>query len=503
MTNNNLIIKNSLFLYVRLIIVTISGLVSTSLILRSLGINSFGLYSVVGGVVSLFSIFNTIMVSTSNRFIAIEIGKNRYKDVTKILNISLIIQLGIALLVFIFAFSFGEWYINKYLNLSGSSIEDAIFIFRLSILGSVISFLGVPFRGLLIAKENFFVTTLVEITISLLKLILAIILLYFFHNKLRIYAVFMSLFIILPTLIYLAYCKKKYKDIIIWKFQKKWSDYKEILSFSIWVAYGAIATIGKSQGANLMINFFYGTSLNASLGIANRINFLVVSFSTSVGGAVTPQIFKSFSSDDKKRMEDLVISLSKFSFFLLLIPSLPLLLNMDYILNLWLDVVPNYSSIFASLIIIETLISSLNAGIPAAIQATGNIKWYQIVVNTVFLLSLPIAFYLLKAGFEPYSVQYTYIAVSILVFFIRQYMLKNVVHFDIKRLFKESYLPIMLTTISLLPVIYLRQFYSESIGIFIYFSIGVLINIFISVYYFGLKFEEKVILRSLLSRIFK
>ena len=457
-SDNKLLVSNSIYLYIRLVIVSLIGLIVTRVILKNLGVEDFGIFAVVGGIVSIMGFINTVMLSVSNRFIAFELGKGTSESINKIFNISFNIHLFIGITVFIIGLPLGEWYIHKYLNIPLNRIIDAIWVLRFLLLGSVISFMGVTYNGLQVAKEKFLLVSIVEVLVSVSKLTIAYIIGLIATKKLTTYAALMAFVTALPTIIYIIYTRKTDLELVRYKLHKKWKDYKEMFSFSIWIAYGALATVGKAQGANLIVNYFFGAILNAALGIASSVNSIVITFARSVGRAISPQITKSYAAGNIKRTEDLVIAASKYTFLLLLIPTLPIFLEIDYILNLWLIDVPEYTSIFIRLMLIDALIGTLNAGVPEAIFASGRIKWYQIIINTLLLFSLPVAFIVLKHGTKPEALLYTYISISILALIIRQFLLYYIVHFNTKRLLLKSYLPSLLVLSSLLPL-FLFSFY--------------------------------------------
>jgi len=455
--DNKRILSNSIILYIRLIFTSIIGLVVTRVILKNLGIDDFGIYSVIGGVVTLIGFINTVMLSTSNRFIAFELGKGTTGNINKIFNVCLNIHAAVALLALLLGVAIGEWYIHRYINIPDGKLIEAIWVFRFSLLGSIVSFVGVPYIGLLLAKEKFLVFCAVDILMSVCKLIISYEIVYVQTERLVVYAALMAVVTALPTILYAIYCNRKYLELIRYRFYRKWSEYKEIFGFSVWIGYGALASVAKMQGAALIINYFFGAALNSALGVAFTVNSVIVTFAGNVGKAISPQITKSYAAGNIKRTEDLVIADSKYTFFLLTIPALPILLEIDAVLKLWLTVVPPYTGIFIKLMMVDALIGALNAGVPNAIFATGNIKWYQLIINTLFLLSLPIAFVTLKMGAEPYALLYAYIGVSFVALFVRQILLYRIVKFNTKRLLIKSYLPAFLVSLSVSPTYFLLR----------------------------------------------
>ena len=340
MSENKKIAINTILLYLRLIITTIIGIVSTRIVFRSLGVEDYGLYSVVGGVVVMMAFLNTVMISTTYRFITFEIGRKGEEAINKVFNISLSIHIGIAILGVLLAATIGEWYFNNHLNIEPHQKDNVNFVFRLSVLATVFNIFSIPFRGLITALEKFSVRVSIEIIRSILQLLFVISLIYFSGDKLRLYAVLMAVLTLISSSLFILYCKKNYTLITQWKFQRDIKKYKEMLTFSGWNLIGTVAVMGQVQGSAIIGNLFFGTIFNAAFGIANQLNSLINMFARNLGQAAIPQIIKSHGRGDDKRMTDIVVSISKYSFFLMLIPALPILLETEYLLELWLGDIP-------------------------------------------------------------------------------------------------------------------------------------------------------------------
>lgn len=501
MSDNSRILKNSGILYIQLFISSVLGLIASRLVLQSLGASDFGLYSVVGGIVVMMNFLNTAMISTSFRYIAFEMGKGNLEGINKVFNISLVIHACLALLFVLFAETLGSCYIYHYLNIPINRIEDAMFVFRFSVLASVFSILSIPFQGLITAQEKFSIRALISVSSSILKLSAVIILLYFIGNRLRLYAVLMSVVILVTTILFILYCRKEYASIICWNFQRDKSKYKEMIGFSGWIMLGAGAIIGKVQGAALIINSFFGTILNASFGIANQVNSIVLMFSQNLSQAAIPQITKSYSSGNSDRTLQLVYYISKYSFFLMLFPSLPILLETEFILKLWLVEVPEYTTIFCQLMLIDALIVCLSSGIPAVVYATGKIKYFQLILSTTSLLSLPVAYMLFQFGYPPYSILVTYIVTASINVVIRQVLLKSLINFDVKIFIKKSYLKILYVVAFVSPLFFIRNLFQEGITRFILLSMLAVIWCLIGVYIVGIEKKEKVLVVSTLNKV--
>lgn len=501
MNDNTRIIKNSGILYIRLIITTIIGLISTRLLLKALGLSDFGLYSVVGGIVAMICFLNTVMVSTTYRYIAYEMGRKNYAGINQVFNISFIIHFSLALLLILFAETIGIFYIHNYLNVPNGQVNDAVFVFRFSVIASFFSIISIPYQGLITAQEKFSVRASIEVIRSLLRLGAIFFVIQYLGNRLKLYSVLMMIVTIVPSILFFLYCKKKYASLIQWNFQRRFGKYKEMLGFSGWIMLGAAASIGKTQGAALIINSFFGTILNAAWGIANQVSILISMFSQNLSQAAIPQITKSYSSGNTDRSSQLVFHISKYSFFLMLIPALPILLEADYILKLWLTDVPEYASIFIKLMIVYALIETMNAGVPALIQASGKIKWFQIINSIILLLSLPVAYFLFTLGFPPYYIMVVYIFSLVLTFFTRLILLKMVIKFDIKALINKVYLKIFLVVLFLIPLFFIRNLMTESLNRLIIMTALSELLFFIIVYYVGIEKKEQSIIKSILYKM--
>jgi O-antigen/teichoic acid export membrane protein len=489
--SNKLIAKNSLILFIRLIIVSIFGLISTRIVIQSLGTSDYGLYAVIGGVVVILVFLNNVMMSSTYRFIAFELGANNQEGVNKIFNISLLIHLCIGLLIFILAESIGVYYVKSHLTVDPEKINDAVFILRLSAYATIANVVSVPYQGLLVAKENFSTTAKIEVLRSILGLIVALIILYYAGNKLRLYAILISFINIIPAYIFVAYCKKHYKDFVRWQLQRDKDKYKEMLGFSGWIMLGAAAGIAKNSGSALVVNSYFGTVLNASFGIANQVNNMVQMFSKSLGQAAIPQITKSYSGGDSERTVNLTIYLSKYVFFLMLIPALPILLETEFILALWLGELPPFAATFVQLIIINAMMDSLG-GVGAIAQATGKIKYFQIILSTLSVVSLPIAYYLFKLNFLPPTIVAVFIATSIINLALSVILLKRIIEFDVKNYMRVVHKRIFFVVLSLVWLFFAKDYFEEGwmrLGVVMFSSI---VFLGLSIYMVGLEKREKL-----------
>lgn len=447
---NKLIAVNSIILYIKLIVMTITSFFTTRFALQALGVNDYGLFSVLGSIMAFISIFNNIMVSTSNRFISVAIGKGNIKDINEQFNINFTIHTILAIVALLVALPLGDYYIYNYINYEGE-INTAINVFHYTVIGSIISFMSVPYNGLLMAKENFLVFSITDILTHILKMLVAYVLIYFFQEKLLIYAFTQGFITAIPFVVYLAYCRKHYSEIVRFQICYDKQKYKDVFSFSGWVAYGAFAFVGKNQASSIFVNLFFNTAMNAALGLANTISSLINGFAKSIAQPIAPQITKNYASGNYERCYSLFVLSNKLTYFVTFIVSLPFLVDSEYIFKLWLGQVPEYVVSFTKLIIIDTLIISLNSGINNLIFASGNIKLYQFSISTIRFIAVGAAYIVLKIGAPSYSILYTYIAFSIIIFIVGQWTLERITHFNNWILWKKSYLPSLLIGLLALP----------------------------------------------------
>lgn len=482
---NKAIVINSIILYLRLAITTVCSLLTTRFAFKALGIVDYGLFSILGGVISFIAVINTIMAGTTRRFIAVAIGKNNIEEANEQFNVNLIIQVIAAIIVLIIAIPIGRWYVFNHINYDGS-LDVAYYVFCISVLGSVLSFAGVAYNGLLTAKENFFIFSLVDVVSHILKLIFAILLVYFFKNKLLIYASAMSILTGGCAVIYAIYCRKKYFDVTKWKLVRKWDKYKEVLNFAKWNSYGVVACVAKDQGAGIIVNMFFNTVMNAALGIANTLNSFILMFTHNATNPISPQLTKSYSAGDYDRSTNLLIVSNKVAYLLMYLIAVPFLIETEYILNLWLGEVPPYAVLFIRLLIVERLIDSLNNGIAEVVFANGNISFYQISTNTIRLLSVIVGYFVLKSGYPAYCLFICYIIATILIVLFKQLSLKKIKDIDNMLILKKSLILSILITIFTLPIFFV------DLGLHPFFSIAVKeLYVVIIIFIIGLSKSEK------------
>lgn len=442
MNDNSKIAVNSIVILVRLVITSLIGIFASRLVLDALGASDYGLYNVVGSIVTFLNVINGATMSTTYRYIAFEIGKKDKGDPKKIFNTCFLIHVAYAGLIVLIGLTIGEFYIANYLNVDAGKLDDARFVFHISLLTTAISTMLVPYQGMLVAFEKFSVNALIDILTCFIRFILLLLFIYGDGDRIRTYSLINMTYNIVASLCYMFFCHKNYLNIVRFKIYTTWSLYKEMISYTFWCLFGAVAMIGKSSGTPIIVNYFFGTIVNAAFAVANQVESFILMFARSLGNAATPQITKNFSGGCTDRSVKLTCYISKYTFILMLVVAFPVILEMDFLLGIWLKKVPENATLFAQLVVLGTLISSLGEGISALVSATGNIKPYQLFFHTFNLLGLPIAFLFYYYGSKPFAILVIYCVIYGLGAILKMILLKYIYKFDIKPFFKISYIKI-------------------------------------------------------------
>lgn len=501
MSENLTIARNSLILYLRLVITTIIGLYASRIILLELGADNFGLYAIVGGVVALVNVMNTTMIATSNRFIAIEIGKNQRSELNKIFNTLILTHAFFGLLLLLFVETVGVWYVRNYLNVETSKISNALFVLQLSTISAIIGTVTIPYQGLFTAYEKFGVKATIEIINSLLNLGIVFLLMFHTGDKLKVYAVYILAIQIIISSIYIILSKLKHADIVKWKLNKKKSDYIYISRFFGWQLVYTIGNVGTNQGGAIIINFFFGTILNAAFSIAEKVNEFVFSFVKNLNQAALPQITKSYSGGNHERSLELIYKLSKYTYLIMLIPAVPILLSINTILVLWLKEVPIYTATFVIFRIIHGLVSCLESGFDATIDATGRIRKTKTIFSILFLSTLPLIYFLFKLGLPPYTITIVFIAAEIIFLLFQIRILSSLTEFSFLKYHSITLTPVLFVTLLIIPQFFLRRFFDEGlISFFVVSLFSVLITI-VTIYFVGLDKHERNIVITKMARL--
>lgn len=501
MEGNRRLAKNTFISYIRLLTVAFFGLFSSRFLLESLGTDDFGLYSVVGSIVVMLGFINTVMIPATYRFISFEMGKMDSGNVNKVFNVSLLIHLLLSVFVLAISETAGVYYVTNFLVTESAGLQKTLFLLRFSTLAAICTIISIPYQGLLTAYEKFSVIAVIEVIKSFLLFLLSILLLDYEGNRLRIYALLVFVIMLLSTGVFLFYCYKNFYATIKFRLQRNTSIYKEMFGFSFWIMFGAAASVGQKSGSALLINNFFGTAVNASFGLASNLNGVVSTLSGSLSQAAVPQITKNFSAGNQARSIELAAHITKYTSYMMLVLLIPIIAETDILLKLWLGEVPPATAIMSKLILINSFFGSMMASLPGLIQATGKIKWFQIISSFISLMALPACWFLFKMNFPPYSIFFIFILSSVISIILWQFLLKKIMNFDTVYFMKVAYLPLLYVLMGVMPLFLLRPLLNDSLIVSLLFMTGIFIYTVFIIYLFGLHQREKSVISSNLGKL--
>lgn len=467
------------------------SLYTSRVVLNILGVEDFGIYNIVGGVVVLFSYLNSAMTISTQRFLSFEIGRKNLDGLSNIFNMGLNIHLIFTFAFILIAETVGLWFVNFQLVIPDDRLYAAGIVYQFSVLSTAINILTIPYTSIIIAYERMNVFAYFSIIESILKLLIVFLLTINIGDKLIAYAILFSVVTVLVRLIYYVYCKSNFKES---RFKWFWSTpvFKEMFSFTGWNFFGATAGVSMNQGTNVLMNMFFGPTVNAARGIATQVQGVINQFVTNFMQAANPQIVMQYASGNFDSMFRLVFITSKLSFFLMAIISMPIILKMELILRLWLGQVPEYSVLFTQLMILYQLTISLTYPINSASQASGKVKLFQITEGAILLMVLPISYLQLKIGFQAYTVLITMICLSIIAFVARLYVLKVTIEFPVKRYFTEVISRVLVVTLMLCGLYLINSIIpAYSLIVEMMFAVLIFMISFSIVYSVGLVKDEK------------
>lgn len=433
------IARNTLMLYVRMFVLLLVGLYTSRVVLEALGENDFGIYNVVGGVVAMFTILSGALNSAVSRFITFEMGKGEGAQLNKVYSTAVNIQLILALIVVIIAEPVGLWFIDNKMTIETARIPAARWVLHFSLLAFVINLMSVPQMASITAHERMSAYAGIGILDGLLRLAVALAIVHSPYDRLVSYAAMMAGVVLIVRLAYGIYCRTHFEEC---RYRPVFDRplVKEMFSFAGWNFIGVASGVLRDQGGNILVNLFTGPAVNAARGIAVQLNGAVQGFVTNFMTAVNPQITKSYAAGEKDYMFSLVRKSSRMSFYLLFILALPILLNTEYVLGLWLKEVPDHTVLFVQLFLIFALSESMSNPMITAMLATGRIRNYQLAVGGLQLLNIPVSYLCLKMGAIPEVTVIVAIVISQICLFTRLLMLGRATGFPIGRFITNVYL---------------------------------------------------------------
>ena len=485
------IAKNTIMLYIRMLLTMAVTLYSSRIILRTLGFDDYGIYNVVGGIVAMFGFLNTSMVASTQRFMSYSLGSDESTQVSKVFSNSLLIHILIALIILVFAETIGLWFFFNKLVIPDERMNAAFWVYQLSIVVFVLNVIRVPDNSAIIAYEKMSAYAYFSIIEVALKLAIVFILPYLSYDKLISYAVMVLIVVLLINLVYRLYVRRNFNN-ITFKPRYEKGLFIDMASFAGWSLWGNLSSSLSSYGLNIVLNMFFGPIVNAARGIAYQVQSAIVSFGSNFMVAVNPQIIKSYAQEDYEYMSKLVFRASRLAFFLLFIMALPIINNREYILSLWLGEYPEYTTTFVLLILIDSLINILSGPIQTAINATGRIKYYQIVVGGILLANLPIAYLLLKFGANVYVPFIATIILTLIAMVVRLLVFKRQTRISYGK-FYTSVLPRTIAVVILSCIITQCCGFANAIT-FSHLMLNVVITLIVvatAIFFVGLEKDER------------
>ena len=490
--NNRRIAKNTLLLYFRMLLTIAVGLYTSRVVLNTLGVSDYGVYNVVGGIVAMLSFLNSALTAASQRFISFELGRGDLQHLKHIFCTSVTIHIVLAIIILIVAETVGLWFVNTHLNIEPSRMAAANCVYQCSIFTFMLTVVSVPYNSCIVAHEHMNAFAYVSIFEVMLKLLIVYLLLIINYDKLIIYSILVLGVALIVRIAYGIYCKRHFPE-CTYHFTFSKDLFRDMFSFAGWSIVGNLGFSFKDQVANIILNLLFGTVVNAARGIALQVNGIISGFSTNFLMALNPQITKQYAAGNTMDSIRLVYAGCRYSFFLLLLMVAPVIINVDYLLRLWLGIVPEYTSEFLCLALISALVYSMAAPIVTALQATGDIKTFQLTICIVMLCELPLAYVVLYMGGLPYMSMYPTVFVSLIGLFVRFYILKRMIAGYSLRYFMFTIVGknMLLSSVCLMLAYYIRSLFEENFLSFVVTSLSSCFIVIVAVGCFGVSEQER------------
>lgn len=491
MSDNSRIAKNTVFMYIRMGITMLVGLYTSRVVLNVLGVDDYGLYNVIGGIISLFTVLNAALVNTTSRFITVSLARDDHMYTRQIFNMAFFIHFFVGLLIVLLGETVGLWYLHNKLVIPGGREFAAECLYQFTVLSAFLTTLIVPYNAAIIAHEKINVYAVIQIIDVILRLFIVILLKYISTDKLIFYALLVLLVTVFDFIITFIYCRKSFEE-TKYLFYWSWRVFKDILRFVGWALVGNFSNMFYTQGINLMLNAFCGPAANAARGIAVQVENMVRQFANNVQTAINPQIIKSYSKDNMDRMHDLICASSRYCYYLLLLFALPIMLETDYILHLWLGLVPEHTINFVRLTLLSVLLDAFVNPMFTANLASGKLNLYYIPVSIVSFSFMFITYFAIKQTRIPESVFICYLSMIVIGVIIRVFVMNKQVQLSAKRYFNSAILPALIVTVlsAIVPIILHVVIEGDVLRLLITTSASVMSTGFV-VYFIGISEKER------------
>ena len=503
-SNSSRIARNTVYLYLRSLIVLGISLYSSRLILQVLGASDFGLYNVVGGVVTMLSFLTTAMQASYQRYYAYAMGEGNMDKVLHLFHCSLTVQTFLAIFILIIAETIGLYFLNAKMVIEPDRMVAANWVYQTSVISFVLIVVQAPFTAIVTSNERMDLFAYVSVYDAVLKLIIIYLVKIFGGDNLIVYAILMLLISVSDLALYVYLCTMKLNISSI-KLGKDKQAIKNLASFGGWGTMDSLAYTLKSNGLNIVINIFFGTVVNAARGIAYQVLSAVNQFIFAFQNSFRPQMTKSYAAGDFAYLKRIYYSCTKLSYYLIITISLPILLETPYILHLWLGDVPEHTVAFTRLVIITTFVSAFANPTSGVAYSAGKIKWFTILVSSVYLLIVPVAYFFLRMGYPAESSMVVSLVLTVIAQIIRLFVVRNIASMSIREYMKMVVLPTAIYSIltPLIPLFIQQKMPNQS---FVRLLVVTIICVTCSLcfaWFFGLNKSEKFFIRRKISGVIK
>lgn len=500
--DNRRIAKNAIYLYIRMFFLMCIQLYTSRVVLNTLGVEDYGIYNVVGGIVTFFAFINSAMINSTQRYLTFELAKNNIEKLRTVFNTSLNIHFIISLVVIVLGETVGLWFLCNKMTIPDERMVAAIWVYQLSILTTVITITSFPYNATIIAHEKMSAFAYISVVEAVLKLVIVYILMIGDYDKLIIYAILVACVQLTIRFIYTIYCKRKFEE-AHYSFMWDKALFKDMMSFAGWSLWGNTACLFFGQGLNMLLNLFFGPSVNAARAISVQIQSAIQQFSQNFMTALSPQITKTYSSGQIPQMHLLVYRSSKICYLLLFALCLPVFFEAPTILLYWLKIVPDYTVIFLRLMMVTLIIDAAAQPLMVSASATGNIKRYQATIGGMLMMILPISYVVLKLGGAPWSVFVVHLTMSSIAFVARIHIIRPLINLSIKEYVNRVAVRCLYTTLCALVVpVALKLTLPSTPVMSIVMMASSVMSAAVCVYFLGLdKYERAVIKEKVIAKI--
>ena len=493
-SSNKRIAKNTILLYARMLLLLVVSLYTSRIVLATLGIDDYGLYNVVGGIVTMFTFISMAMGNSTSRYITFALGKGNEQELKEVVGVSFMIHWVLAGIILLLSETVGLWFLYNKIVVPDGRMTAAFWVYQFSVVSCMVSVISVPFNSMIIAHEKMGAFAIISILDAVLKLLIVYLIQISSHDRLILYAALLLGVMIVDRLIYQIYCYRHFSESKHIRFHKS-ALVGQMTSFATWSMFGNLAYVGYTQGLNILLNLFFGPAVNAARGVAVQVQQVLNGFVTNFQTAVNPQITKSYAANDKNRVLDLLLLSSRFSFFLMLFLCLPVFIEAPILLDLWLVEVPEHAVNFIRLLILIMLAQTLHNPVSMIKSATGRIRTYQLTIGGILLAIVPISYIALKAGLAAEVVFVVHLLVQLCAQTVAVFMVRKDIGMSFRYYVKKVWINVSLVTlIACIAPFMVYYLLPENVPSMILIILVALISSGISVLFLGLNKSERIFL---------